>query len=885
MKPLSIPLLALVVMSLMLEASPVAAQSPVQGGRLIVTVNDTTGGFLPTATVTLAGAEASNRAAKIPPLQTTSTGIAIFDNLAPGRYTAIAEFSGFEKASPREVRVRSGDNRMTIVLALARLEDSVTVGRDQQIAGSDRVSTFGTLLTRPQIDELSDDPAIMRQQLEELAGPGVTIAVDTFEGGQLPNKSQIRSIRISRDQFAAENHSAGGVRIEIITQPGQGEIRGQARSTFYTSAMDGRNPLVNSTPPAQNRNGGITLSGGLLKDRMSFNLNVNGQNNFTTPVQAASASIGTEARVLGIKSRTTYAAISGGIDWAVTKNQTARFSLGRYGTDVRDSVGGAYDPPERSYSTSTNEWYIQGGHTGPIGRRMMIYNRFYVDIVDTRSRSALEALTFIVPDDVNRGGAQRRGGTDSAVFNLSSDLDYVRGRNSFRTGIELNGTRYDSDSESNYFGTYYFESPEAFAAGLPRSFTKRIGDPRIRYTNTQVGIYFQDDIRLSKTLTMTPGVRYEVQSHVKDYNSIMPRFGVTWAPGQGKTTYRASLGIFHEWLSTNTYQQTLQFDGFRMQEVNLANPQYPDPGPLGAASPTQRYLLADDIVLARTARASLGLSRTFNPRLSVSGVYAYTRAVGQYVGENLNTPVNGVRPDPRFANVIRAVSDGRTRAHSLETSLNLNLAGLGANPTTGPFFQWRRGLRVTGSYNWGNSHNNTEGAFATPATDLASEWGPSNGDIRHRTSVSFGTALIRGLSTSMGISRASGRPLTIRTGFDDNADLIFNDRPIGVGRNSARVPGQWSSSASFGYTFSFGSRQVDSGTGVSITSNAGALTVNTTGGQQVARYRLSLSANVQNVFNQPTYNGYSGVMTSTNFLQPTSASGVRRTTLNLGLSF
>ena len=114
MKPLSLSLLKLVVMSLLLEASPVAAQSPVQGGRLIVTVNDTTGGFLPTATVTLAGAEASNRAAKIPPLQTTSTGIAIFDNLAPGRYTAVAEFSGFEKASPREVRVlcdRAGRDR------------------------------------------------------------------------------------------------------------------------------------------------------------------------------------------------------------------------------------------------------------------------------------------------------------------------------------------------------------------------------------------------------------------------------------------------------------------------------------------------------------------------------------------------------------------------------------------------------------------------------------------------------------------------------------------------------------------------------------------------------------------------------------------------------
>ena len=187
-----------------LAVSPAAAQSQAQRGRLIVTVNDTTGGFLPTATVTLAGLETSTRTTPYKPLLTTDTGIAIFDNLVPGRYNVVAEFSGFEKSAPREVRVRSGDNRITVVLALAKFQDTVTVGRDQQEAGSDRASTFGTLLTRQQIEELSDDPVIMRQQLEDLAGPGMTISVDSFEGGQLPNKSQIRSIRISRDQFAAD---------------------------------------------------------------------------------------------------------------------------------------------------------------------------------------------------------------------------------------------------------------------------------------------------------------------------------------------------------------------------------------------------------------------------------------------------------------------------------------------------------------------------------------------------------------------------------------------------------------------------------------------------------------------------------------------------------
>jgi hypothetical protein len=318
----------------------------------------------------------------------------------------------------------------------------------------------------------------------------------------------------------------------------------------------------------------------------------------------------------------------------------------------------------------------------------------------------------------------------------------------------------------------------------------------------------------------------------------------------------------------------------------VANPSFPDPGPLGPATPVQRYLLADDTVLPRYGRASLGLSRTINRMVSVSAVYAYTRGIGLFVGENLNAPVGGVRPDSQFANVIQAVSGGKSQGHSLDSSVTLNLAGLGTNPTTGRFWQWRRGLRLSGSYTLGRQRNNTEGAFAVPATDLEFEWGPSSGDIRHRGSISFGTAAVRGLSASMSLNGSSRRPLTIRTGVDDNGDLIFNDRPAGVGRNSVRVPGQWGSSASFGYAFSFGSRRVASGGGVSITQAAGgALTVNVANSEAVARYRLNLSVNMQNLFNRPTYGGYSGVITSPTFLQPTSASGVRRTTMNINLTF
>ena len=119
---------------------------------------------------------------------------------------------------------------------------------------------------------------------------------------------------------------------------------------------------------------------------------------------------------------------------------------------------------------------------------------------------------------------------------------------------------------------------DAFNAGRPKSYTRRIGDPNIDFVNVQAGIYIQDDIRVRKGLTVTPGLRYEVQTHVKDFGNLGPRFGVTWAPFKnGKTTLRASWGIFYDWLTTNTYEQTLRVDGYRQQELNIVDPAYPAP--------------------------------------------------------------------------------------------------------------------------------------------------------------------------------------------------------------------------------------------------------------------------------------------------------------------
>ena len=268
---------------------------------LQVTVLDETRGVLPGATVTLAGIEASNKATVIAPVSASPQGQAKFENLAPGHYSLKAEFSGFQARTVPDVRIRGGENKQVVVLPIDRLQSSVTVERDRQQAASDRDVTFGTVLTREQIEALSDDPDELRRQLLDIAGPDAKILIDSFEGRDLPPKALIKSIRITRDQFAPEVHFAGELRIEILTQPGIGPVRGNLRSGFYDSATDGKNPLVDATPPAQSWQYGIGLNGTLLSERASFNVNFNGQDSYTTPVLYAATPVGQVARDIPVE--------------------------------------------------------------------------------------------------------------------------------------------------------------------------------------------------------------------------------------------------------------------------------------------------------------------------------------------------------------------------------------------------------------------------------------------------------------------------------------------------------------------------------------------------------------------------------------------------------
>jgi carboxypeptidase family protein len=868
-----------IALALVALASTPAASQTARDATLRVSVTDPTGAVIVNAKVVLQPIEPSG-----PSMETATNdrGEAAFTNLLPGRYAVHAEFPGFEPKQFDDLRLRAGANtRREMKLSLAKIAQDVEVGQDPRDRALDsRGNAFGNVLTRAQIEALPDDPDEMEAALKEMAGPGATIRVDGFRGGKLPPKSQIQGIRFRRDLFAAENHGGGLVFVDISTRPGGGPLRGSADFTFRDESLNARNAFAPRLGPEQQQNGTFTLSGTLWKERTGFSFTTNGVNAYDSKTLNAALPQGTFAdSVRRPNDRTNFTAR---VDHALTKSQSLRASYQRNATDSSNLGVGDYDLPSRGYSREAAEDLFRVSQSGPLGRNFYQETRAQVRHTSTESSSLSDAPALLVLDAFNSGGAQVGGGRRGTDFEVASDIDYVKGRHSARAGFLFEGGRYRSDDARNTGGTFTFSSLQAYEAGTPTTYTKRTGDPLVEYGHAQVGLYVQDDFRAARSLSLSFGLRQEFQTHADDYLNLAPRFGATWSPFKnGSVTIRGGVGIFYDWYDAQTYEQTLRVDGVRQTDLVVQNPGYPDPfaGGNEIVLPSSRYLQAENLTLPTLLRTNVGIERVLNRAFRLNVSYSVTRGTDLFRGRNINAPLaNGMRPDPNAGNITQIESSGRAEAQFVNAGLNMNLP-------------WHRTFMFV-NYGIGKAMNDTDSAFSLPANslDLAAEWGPSAMDVRHRVSGMFNMDLWRGFKLASNFNASSAAPYTITTGRDDNNDTVSNDRPVGVGRNSARGSGRWDMGARLSYAFGFGKRPgadgMPGGQMIMIRGGGGGLETpmgGFSGGADDKRWRMELYVAASNIFNHTNLLGYSGVLTSPFFGLPTSAGPSRK--LELGMRF
>ena len=869
-------LLALTVIAMASAAT--AAPQPPRDAALRIVVLDPTGAVIVNATVRLLPVEPSGGAIEA---VTNQQGEAIFTALPPGRYSASAGFPGFEPKQIDDVRLRAGSNgRREMKLNLAKVAEDVVVGQDPRDRALDpRGNAFGNLLTRAQIEALPDDPDEMEEALKEMAGPGATIRVDGFRGGKLPPKSQIQSIRFRRDLFAAENHGGGMVFVDIHTRPGGGPLRGSVDFTFRDEALNARNAFAPREAAEQQHNGTITVNGSLIKDRTGFSFTTNGVNAYDSKTVNA---VTPERNISGsVRRPADRATFSARLDHSIDKSRALRASYQRSGTRSENLGVGDFDLPGRAYSRDTTEDVFRLSLSGPVGQNFYNETRFQARHQTSASDAFTDTFALIVLDSFSSGGAQVGGGRRGTDFEFATDFDYAVGRHSARAGVLLEAGRYRSDDVRNMGGTFTFASLEAYEAGRPTTFTQRTGDPLVQYGHAQLGWYVQDDIRMARSLSVSLGLRHEIQTHTDDYLNFAPRAGATWSPWKsGKTTFRGGVGIFYDWYDAQTYEQTLRVDGTHQVDLVVQNPGFPDPYAGGDAIvlPSSKYVQSEDLRLPTILRTNVGMERMVGRfgRLNVG--YSFGRGRNLFRGRNVNAPFeDGTRPNPEAGNITQIESTGRSSGHMINTGFNLNLP-------------WHRTFLFM-NYSFGRLFNDTDGAFSLPANnfDPAAEWGPSAIDVRHRLSGIFNMNLWAGFKLASSFNASSAPPYTITTGMDDNGDTVSNDRPSGIGRNSARAASRWDLGARLSYAFGFGDRAGAEGPGGQlIMIRGGAVETPVggfSGGAEDKRWRVELYVAATNLLNHTNFMGYSGVMTSPFFGEPTSAGPARKIELGARVGF
>jgi Carboxypeptidase regulatory-like domain len=854
---------------------PILAQNrkPVEV-RLRVTVVDQTGAAIPNARVAINKQQQT--------LTTGKLGEVNFSDLVPGRYQLQVTAEGFAPLTVKDVNLRAGANSIEVKLDVANVQEEVTVGRDKREAGTDPRGAFSTVLTEEQIAQLPDDPEEFEQALRNLAGPGATFRVNGFRGGKLPPKSQIREIRFRTNAYAAESHESSFMHVDIITKPGLENWHGGFNLGFRDESLNARNAVAPSRAAEQNRRFGFEFGGPLWKKHTSMFLSADGVNSYEPatinaplPDGLFNDTIRQPWRKLNLNAR---------VEHLLTPTHTSRVEYQRNATRRDNNGVGNFDLPERGYTTDSAEHVLRFADSGAVGKKLFNEIRFQTIWQGLDIDSLSDSTTIQVLGAFNSGGAQIASSRRTRELEIADNLDMPFKKHGVRAGFQFEALSYDSTDLRNQNGAFIFSSLEAFRAGRPTTFKRRSGAGRVDFDQFQLGWYAQDDWRIHKSLTLSFGARHELQTNLSDRNNFMPRAGFAWSPfKKGNTTIRGGGGVFYDWFAAENFEQALRVNGQQQSDLDIRNPGFPDPfaGGTSITLPASRIQIDPDLRMPYVAQASIGVEQSLPNNIRLMSNYSYRRGIHQLRGRNVNAPIDGALPDPSAGVITQIESSANSFSHIWFVNFNWSRFGK---------------FMIGASYVLSKTTDETDGALSLPVDnfDLRGERGPSLQDTRHRFNILTNFRLTKSLSLSSIFNASSGRPYNITTGFDDNKDLSVNDRPAGVGRNSARGAGQWDLSSRLSWGFSFGKRPDNQGVGgpqvriIRGGSDSGEV-LGAIGsmppGTDDKRFRTQFFIQATNLFNHANLIGFSGVQTSPLFGQAVAALPGRRIETGMRFSF
>lgn len=753
-----------------------------QGQNIAVhgTVSDATGGPLQAAQViAYSGDNAGNKAGST---LTDASGKFTLP-LKAGRYRLEYSSANFTTAT-QQVEVRAGMTPLTMQLELAPVKQTLDVQDEPiEIAIDPDRNLSGLTLSDDEISLLPEDEDELQQYLEDLAGPGASAVggtdtlVDGFTGGKLPPRDQIQEVKINNNPYSAEFSRPGRGRIEIRTRAGSDKLRGNFGFQFRDDVLNARNAFANTRPPYQRRNFRGSLSGPLIKNKMSFSLF--GRRSDAADSDSVNAITLNGPFVSSLTRPNVNQELGGRTQISLPHNQTLNMNV-EYETRRRKNEGvGGFTLLDRGTTSENNELNFRNSHTSSLSERSVNEVRLGFTRETSSTVPNTSAVAINVQDAFRSGGAPSNNSSTRRNWQFADQISWSKGKLNLKGGFQGNFAGYHTLSRDNFLGTFEFSSLDAYRSGTPITFTQNSGNSVLDVNQFEWGMFLQSDYRVAPNFMLSMGLRAEAQNHISDSNNFDPRVGIAYSIGK-LTVIRGGTGFFHQRLNANTVQSVLRLDGTRQLQTVIQNPLFPDPFASGVNAslrlPNSVREMAAGLALPYTLNSSLSIERRLPHGLFASVGYDHIRGVHLYRSRNINAPLPGLttRPDPTRGNILLLESTASSRYQGFNLNLNQRLG--------------KRALY--GNYTYSRSYNDSDSPFSLPANsyDLRSEWGRASDNSRHSAFMGFNTPMPFGLSGNTRIRANSGRPYNLTTGFDDNHDTITNDRPFGVKRNSATGP-------------------------------------------------------------------------------------------------
>ncbi len=380
------------------------------------------------------------------------------------------------------------------------------------------------------------------------------------------------------------------------------------------------------------------------------------------------------------------------------------------------------------------------------------------------------------------------------------------------------------------------------------SYQESFGEPSSPFNAYFLNGFFQDEWKLTRRLKVSAGMRYDLylppgasrdsplefsRKFKTDTNNLGPRLGLVYLlrDGRYRTVVRAGGGVHFDPPMLRLYRRATQNNGdprffsATFQAGSLLGPEFPNRlGTLPQGSVLARDVdaVSPDFKTMYALHSNVQLEQALAEDLSVT--VGYLRSIARHIPvyRNINCrPTGGTLADGRpVYGSLSVNANGNVNVNPCtdrqfpefrtilmaEASGNLNYQGL--------FIQLNKryssGFQLGASYTFSTARDDAPESngpdplvLSDPSnrtTDLGRSWGDVKQTFRFsmiarpsaRTRSRILSAILNGNQLGVIIFADSGEVQNIVTNFDLNRDGVFGntgpDRPVGVPRNSLRIP-------------------------------------------------------------------------------------------------